>query len=709
MNYLSRLLISTSVSTLLLTALPAQAQSIESLGDLPGGLMSSRAYGISADGSVAVGAASSSNGLEAFRWTSGGGMVGLGDLAGGSFYSFTYGASSDGSVVVGESESASGNEAFRWTSGGGMVGLGDLAGGGFNSVAYGVNSDGSIIVGLGNSASGQEAFRWTSGGGMVGLGDLAGGAFNSAARGINSDGSVIVGVGFSASGNEAFRWTSGGGMVGLGDLAGGGFLSVARGVSADGSVVVGEGLSASGFEAFRWTSGGGMVSLGDLAGGSFYSSAFATNSDGSVVVGESDSASGYDAFRWTQATGIQSLTELLTTAGVDLTGYALSSARGVDSTGNIIVGEGPFGTSAFLVNLATSGMTTLDNLATGLASGVVPVQQVQSAASSSIGQSLFAATQSSALFGHNGLSVFNSNVSNNNLSPSMIAPAAGDEEGAGGWWSRFEQGIERPYAAYAVGTFGIGQDNDTDNITLNGTTGLMVKLTDAWTMGLGVIGSHNRSDMAYDGESILKAVGGSVITSYESQESGLRLYGSAFAAHLDVETDRQYLNGAGIDVSHGSTSGMGYGIAVRGGWEFNAIADTRIMPYGEIQVTKIQLDGYTETDGSFPAAYGSSNGVQVTTKLGTQISYDVTPTITMATRLAWAYRLREDDDGISASSTGFSATIGNPSGDKNWGELSIEAGWQATEATRFSAELSGRSGRTQDPAGSITVGLSTRF
>jgi uncharacterized protein YhjY with autotransporter beta-barrel domain len=337
-------------------------------------------------------------------------------------------------------------------------------------------------------------------------------------------------------------------------------------------------------------------------------------------------------------------------------------------------------------------------------SGILPVQQAQSATNFSLGQSLFAATQSSALLRHNGLSVFNGYVSNSNLSPSMIAPAAGDE-GAGNWWSS----ITRQWTAYAVGTFGIGQDNDTDNTTLNGTTGLMVKLTDTWTIGLGVIGSDNRSDMAYDGESTLNAVGGSVVTSYESQETGLRIYGSAFTAHLAIDTNRQYLNGAGIDVSHGSTSGMGYGMGAQGGWEFDVMADTRIMPYAEVQVTKTQLDGYTETGGSFPAIYGSSNGVQATTKLGTQVSYDITPTITMATRLAWAHRLREDDDGISANSTGFSGTIANPTGDRNWGEFSIEIGWQATEATRLSAELTGRSGRTQDPMGSMTVGLITRF
>ena len=137
---------------------------------------------------------------------------GLGDLPGGIFFSHAHGVSANGSVVVGLSKGASGTEAFRWTSGGGMVGMGDLPGGSFSSNAQGgVSADGSVVVGTGNIASGVRAFRWTSGGGMVSLGDLPGGIFHSIAGGVSADGSVAVGHSSSASGTEAFRWTSGGG------------------------------------------------------------------------------------------------------------------------------------------------------------------------------------------------------------------------------------------------------------------------------------------------------------------------------------------------------------------------------------------------------------------------------------------------------------------------------------------------------------------
>ena len=83
----------------------------------------------------------------------------LGDLAGGNFSSAAYGISADGSVVVGQSSSASGLEAFRWTLDGGMVGLGDLPGGTFTSKARGTSADGSAVVGIRPNATAYVAWR----------------------------------------------------------------------------------------------------------------------------------------------------------------------------------------------------------------------------------------------------------------------------------------------------------------------------------------------------------------------------------------------------------------------------------------------------------------------------------------------------------------------------------------------------------------------
>ena len=202
----------TSLGGVLIVATAAMGQaSFQGLGDLPGNLFDSSAWGVSADGMVVVGQADPTIGREAFRWTSGGGMLGLGDLPGGSFFSNAYAVSGDGSVVVGISLSASGystGEAFRWTSGGGMVGLGDLPGGGFFSEATATSADGAVVVGWSSSASAAEAFLWTAADGMQSLHDLLVNDFGldltgwqlREAFGISADGMTIVGEGTNPDG-----------------------------------------------------------------------------------------------------------------------------------------------------------------------------------------------------------------------------------------------------------------------------------------------------------------------------------------------------------------------------------------------------------------------------------------------------------------------------------------------------------------------------
>jgi len=122
-----------------------------------------------------------------------------------------YGVSADGSIVVGFSDSANGRQAFRWTSGGGMIGLGDLAGGSFVSIARGVSADGSVVVGNSRSANGDEAFVWDEVEGMLSLKtvledngiDMTGWTLERA-TGISDDGKTIVGFGYYNGIREAF-------------------------------------------------------------------------------------------------------------------------------------------------------------------------------------------------------------------------------------------------------------------------------------------------------------------------------------------------------------------------------------------------------------------------------------------------------------------------------------------------------------------------
>ncbi len=102
--------------------------------------------------------------------------------------------------------------------------------------------------------------------------------------------------------------------------------------------------------------------LGDLPGGMTFSLSFqfgdALSDDGSVAVGVGNSASGTEAFIWDTTNGMRLLEDVLVTDfGLDLTGWTLSSARGISADGLVYSGFGsnPDGqTEAWVVNLRST-------------------------------------------------------------------------------------------------------------------------------------------------------------------------------------------------------------------------------------------------------------------------------------------------------------------------------------------------------------------
>lgn len=348
------------------------------LGDLPSGGFQSGAKAISADGSTVVGYGYGETGLEAFRWTSSDGMVGLGFVSPShTTYSEASGVSADGSVVVGASaKGGGGTQAFRWTASEGMVGLGFLPGGGtYGAKAWSTSGDGSVIVGYSDTSTAyMQAYRWTQADGMVVLPDLPEGDEFSEALGISDDGAVIVGQGTSAAGIEACRWTAQG-ASGLGSLPGGEYRSMAWDASANGGVIVGASSSASSgpdsWEAFLYGEDKTFIGLGDLPGGAFYSFAYAVSADGSLVVGGSESDRGVEALIWDSDHGMRSLYDVLTDdLGLDLSGWELTYAADVSADGLTIVGIGtnPAGdTEAWIAHIPEPATLCLAALGLALA------------------------------------------------------------------------------------------------------------------------------------------------------------------------------------------------------------------------------------------------------------------------------------------------------------------------------------------------------
>ena len=291
------------------------APHFQGLGYLPGGTeVSSRAFAVSADGSVVTG---SSGGGQAFRWTAETGMIPLLNPSGSSVMGSPRGISADGSVIAGTTSTTEGTRAFRWTQSSGMTILPARPTDG-STFATSVSDDGLVTVGYSNPTGSRSALRWTADGQPQDLGGLTTANIDSYADGVSADGSVVVGTSRTASGLRPFRWTADGGMTLLGGTA----VQPAYDVTPDGSVVVGTN--------FRWTQASGYRQV-------LYGTAFGVSADGNTVVGGLDAA-----FIWDGSSAPPRLLKdvLEDDFGHDLTGWTLRTAEDISNDGTTIVGDG---------------------------------------------------------------------------------------------------------------------------------------------------------------------------------------------------------------------------------------------------------------------------------------------------------------------------------------------------------------------------------
>jgi probable HAF family extracellular repeat protein len=531
-----------------------------------------------------------------------------------------------------------------------MVGLGDIPGGIFYSAAYAVSADGAVIVGWGSSMSGTEAFRWTDATGMVGLGDLPGGdfyIFYSWAKGVSADGAVIVGESESVLGFEAFRWTEATGMVGLGDLPGGAFSSSASAVNADGAVIVGESESFLGLEAFRWTEATGMVGLGDLPGGSFYSLAKGVSADGAVIVGESASVVGVEAFRWTEATGMLSLREMLIAEGVDLTGWYLSRATAISADGRTIVGYGvvPDGNNVYLVR--TGGLITPDNLSFSLAemATVGPAAMYLGKANM---EGLMDVSRESVIFG-----------------------TGSEPRSANQFWT--------------TGTL-VGGDDLSGEFGGGGGVGLTHHYANGLSIGGGIFPGMRRFETSHGGDQEIESIGPGIFLGYAPDAYGLRLEAGAMASLLNLRLERGYQNGAGSAQSKGKTQGEGYGLFGRLGWAFPVTEHIAVQPFIQHSWQHIHFDGYTESDGPFPAKYDAFSDTVNTSRAGIEGQYAFSESLGLRAWVAYSHRYENESPSMSGEVIGLNAfEFSGTDLDQDWMDTGMGVTWRPLDGfTTFS-------------------------
>lgn len=305
------------------------AQSFTVLAPLPDAI-DAQAWNVSVNGNYFVGFCTdgASGDMIAVLWDSAGRPAAL-PMHG--FVNIAFAVSREAAMIAGEYD----GRAVIWGGGyGGDILLGPGS-------ALDVSSDGGVTVGYRNPAGPALAFsynRYVFPDPLINL-PPASPDTDSYAQAVNGGSTFIAGytARFEMGGAEfhsrACVWpVTGGAPTVLGDVPGH-RIAAANDISEDGSVVVGNSACCeeSFSSAVRWENGVPTV----LTPGDF-GNAHAVSADGSVVVGEGFGG----AFVWDATHGVRSISDILTAAGVDLSGYFLAAARGVSGDGSVVTGWG---------------------------------------------------------------------------------------------------------------------------------------------------------------------------------------------------------------------------------------------------------------------------------------------------------------------------------------------------------------------------------
>ena len=627
-----------------------------SFGGLSAANVRTEAADISGDGTVVVGYSYKPDGTNiAFSWNVADKVLKpLGTLGGAN--SDASAVSYDGSVIVGTSDiNASTWHAFRWESDA-MIDLGALPGGD-RSIATDISADGSVIVGS-SATSGygvEHAYRYV-GGQMYDLGTLVGGSESSASS-VSRDGSTVIGSSDTLGDTEyhAYRWKNGQ-MDDLGTL--GGWRSLAAVVSTDGRVVAGESYTDTGdTHAFRWEEGGIITDLGTLGGTTSRTNAMSGN--GAVIVGISTDSSGTGyAFRWTADTDMKSLDELLTSAGVDMTGIHLFTALNVSLDGQIISGNASTsdGTRGYIVryNDGIAGMTNPQSV----------VQSVNDLANSRAG----------AMAQQNGLAM----------------PLLGDD---------------KPMSDEShVGVFAQAG---------SGQVGAYTQF--AASNGLTLLGGISYGYEDYDNAKIDDAVMGALAARYIMPTgTSLRPFvegGGWYAPEADLEFSRTYMNGAGTATGIGNTHGTVSYLFGRAGVLWGLGKGEQLALSAEYGHEKLDADGYSEALSNanpFNAMVSSGTDEMDLVKARAQWSFALAKGIDATLWAAGVYGFNRETD-FMAAVVGVGTIAPVVDDTTAWAEYGARVGYALTDVAMLDVFVNGVSGARDEVDTRIHGGVGLRY
>ncbi len=319
--------------------------------------------GVSTDGSAAIGRVLGTP-ARGGVWHPGQAMEHLPMPAGITGGMGVKGISADGRYISGQVTNAGVAQGYRYDTLSNTFNLfGNIPGGLSQGPAIdGISGNGQWVLGSvfpGNSTT--QSAAWNSATGTWRVHGVPLNISILSTVGSNYDGSfVIAQTAGTGTSRYAFTWSLQSGFQALSNYMGGQNSSTWD-ISDNGDVFVG----SKGTTPTRWNRIGSSQSYSDTPIPGATGAAFATSADGSLIGGGAAVSTTQNvAFLWDQAHGTRLFSQVLSDAGVDVTGMTFWQVKGISGDGNVIAAHGfqNGNAVAFLVTVPAPGTLVMCGL-----------------------------------------------------------------------------------------------------------------------------------------------------------------------------------------------------------------------------------------------------------------------------------------------------------------------------------------------------------
>ncbi|HSG92644.1 MAG TPA: autotransporter outer membrane beta-barrel domain-containing protein, partial [Methylotenera sp.] len=273
-----------------------------------------------------------------------------------------------------------------------------------------------------------------------------------------------------------------------------------------------------------------------------------------------------------------------------------------------------------------------------------------------------------------------------------------------------QKNLNNRRCVWMVGDLASYDHQEDGNAQLAEVGGCVDLLPQRLRFGIGVGKSY--ADLDFDAIGTNSDVDGQYLISeldYAMASLPLMTSLTGYVGRHDADVTRAYLNGGSTDASLGDTDINTYALRARLDW-LNAFALSKVQfsPRISYTVSRIDIDGYTETSGGFPVRFDSRKDTTHELRYGVDAEWQAGEATWLRAMVEGVHRLDNDESNISGNVLGlFEFSLPGNNNKTNWSRIGGEVEHYFSPDLRVLASLNASSsGEDPDVSGGINLAYS---